>query len=74
MRESRLKVLFRCALHLSWVKYLQGYRIHRVAALLSEGRLNVTEAALEVGIDSLSHFNETLHSLMGVSPKSFVRK
>ena len=54
--------------------YLQGYRIHRAAALLSEGRLNVTEAALEVGFDSLSHFNETFHSFMGVSPKSFVHK
>lgn len=74
INESRLKILFRLALNLSWVKYLQGYRIHRAAALLSEGRLNVTEAALEVGFDSLSHFNETFHSFMGVSPKSFVRK
>jgi AraC-like DNA-binding protein len=72
--ESRLKILFRYALNLSWVKYLQGYRIHRAAALLSEGRLNVTEAAMEVGFDSLSHFNETFHSFMGVSPTSFVRK
>jgi AraC-like DNA-binding protein len=68
------KILFRYALNLPWVKYLQGYRIHRAAALLSEGRLNVTEAALEVGFDSLSHFNETFHLFMGVSPKGFVRK
>ena len=72
--ESQLKILFRHALNLSWVKYLQGYRIHRAAALLSEGRLNVTEAALEVGFDSLSHFNETFHSFMGMSPKSFVHR
>ena len=70
--ESRLKILFRNALNLSWVKYLQGYRIHRAAALLGEGRFNVTEAALEVGFDSLSHFNETFHSFMGESPKHFV--
>jgi len=74
LSESRLKILFRYALNLSWVKYLQGYRIHRAAALLSEGRLNVTEAAMEVGFDSLSHFNETFHSFMGVSPKNFVGK
>lgn len=74
LSESKLKILFRYALNISWVKYLQGYRIHRAAALLSEGRLNVTEAALEVGFDSLSHFNETFHSFMGASPKSFVRK
>ncbi len=74
VNESRLKVLFRLALNLSWVKYLQGYRIHRAAALLSEGRLNVTEAALEIGLESLSHFSETFQSFMGESPKSFVRK
>ncbi len=72
--ESRLKILFRNALNLSWVKYLQGYRFHRAAALLSEGRLNVTEAALEIGFESLSHFSETFQSFMGESPKSFLRK
>jgi AraC-like DNA-binding protein len=69
--ESRLKILFRDSLNLSWVKYLQGYRIHRAAALLSDGRHNVTETALEVGFDSLSHFNETFRSYMGVAPKKF---
>jgi AraC family transcriptional regulator, L-rhamnose operon transcriptional activator RhaR len=72
--ESRLKVLFQDALGLSWVKYLQGYRIHRAAALLSESTHNVTEAALAVGFESLSHFNATFRSFMGVSPKHYVRR
>lgn len=72
--ESRLKVLFQEALGISWVKYLQGYRIHRAAALLSESTYNVTEAALAVGFDSLSHFNATFRSFMGVSPKHYVRR
>lgn len=72
--ESRLKALFRQTLNLSWVKYLQGYRIHRAAALLGEGRLNVTQVALEVGFDSVSHFNQTFRAFMGMSPKSFARR
>ena len=72
--ESQIKLLFHQALNLSWVKYLQGYRIHRAAALLSEGKLNVTEAALAVGFDSLSHFNDTFRSFMGVTPKNFLHK
>ena len=72
--ESRLKALFQEALGLSWVKYLQGYRIHRAAALLSESTHNVTEAALAVGFESLSHFNATFRSFMGVSPKHFARR
>lgn len=72
--ESRLKTLFQEALGISWVKYLQGYRIHRAAALLSESTYNVTEAALAVGFESLSHFNATFRSFMGVSPKHYVRR
>jgi AraC family L-rhamnose operon transcriptional activator RhaR len=72
--ESRLKVLFQEALGLSWVKYLQGFRIHRAAALLSESTHNVTEAALAVGFESLSHFNATFRSFMGVSPKHYARR
>ena len=71
--ESRLKVLFQEMLGISWVKYLQGYRIHRAAALLSESTYNVTEAALAVGFESLSHFNATFRSFMGVSPKHYLR-
>ncbi len=72
--ESRLKVLFQEALGISWVKYLQGYRIHRAAALLSESTYNVTEAAMAVGFESLSHFNATFRSFMGVSPKHYARR
>ncbi len=74
MSESRLKVLFQNALGMSWVKYLQGYRIHRAAALLSEAGHNVTEAALEVGFESLSHFNATFRSFMGVSPSHYTHR
>jgi AraC family L-rhamnose operon regulatory protein RhaS len=48
--ETRLKVLFREALGMTWGKYLQGYRIHRAAALLGESTWNVTETALAVGL------------------------
>lgn len=71
--ESKLKLLFREALSMTWVKYLQGYRIHRAAALLNEGGHNLTEAAMTVGFDSLSHFNVTFRSFMGVSPKDYGR-
>jgi AraC-like DNA-binding protein len=71
LSESRLRYLFEHALGISWVKYLQGYRIHRAAALLNEGRFNVTEAAMTVGFDTLSHFNVTFRSFMGVSPTMY---
>jgi AraC-like DNA-binding protein len=69
--ESRLKAQFRHALGISWVTYLQGYRIHRAAALLGETGMNVTEAALAAGFESLSHFNATFHSFIGVAPTEY---
>jgi AraC family transcriptional regulator, L-rhamnose operon transcriptional activator RhaR len=71
--ETRLKVLFREALGMTWGKYLQGYRIHRAAALLGESNWNVTETALAVGFESLSHFDATFHSFMGVSPRDYAK-
>jgi Helix-turn-helix domain len=58
----------------SWMKFLQGYRIHRALALLSEPGHNVREVALAAGFDSLSHFNTTFHSFMGVSPQHYFKK
>jgi transcriptional regulator GlxA family with amidase domain len=69
--ESTLKVMFQKAISLSWVKYLQGYRVNRAAALLSEPGHNVTETAFAVGFESLAHFNKTFHTFMGVAPKSY---
>jgi AraC-like DNA-binding protein len=69
--ESRMKVLFRSALGMSWVKYLQGYRIHRAAAQLCLAGSSITEAALDVGFDSISHFNSLFRSFMGVSPTEY---
>ena len=71
LSESRLKQLFQQALGISWVRFLQGYRIHRAAALLNESGYNVTEAALAVGFDSFAHFNKTFRAFMGVTPKDF---
>ena len=72
--ESRLKVLFREALGMPWSRYIQSYRIQQAVALLGASDRTVTEAALAVGFESLSHFNATFRSFMGVSPSSYLKK
>jgi len=73
MSESRLKSAFHHALGMSWVRYLQGFRIHRAAARLATPGSNVTEAALAAGFESLSHFNTVFRSFMGVAPKVYAK-
>lgn len=49
-------------------QYLRQIRMERAAELLKSGKFNVTEAALEVGYNSLSHFSQAFCETMGCCP------
>ncbi len=49
-------------------QYLRQLRMEKAASLLRTGRFNVTEVALEVGYNSLSHFSQTFHQTYGCCP------
>lgn len=49
-------------------QYLRQIRLDHAALLLREGRHNVTEAALAVGYNSLSHFSQAFHQRFGCCP------
>ncbi len=49
-------------------QYLRQLRMERAAELLRSGKFNVTEAALEVGYASLSHFSQAFHETFGCCP------
>jgi AraC-like DNA-binding protein len=49
-------------------QWLRRARLERAADLLRGGKYNVTEAALEVGYSSLSHFSQAFHEMFGCCP------
>lgn len=49
-------------------QYLRRLRMERAGELLRSGKYNVTEAALEVGYSSLSHFSQAFCQTMGCCP------
>jgi AraC-like DNA-binding protein len=49
-------------------QYLRQLRMERAAELLRSGEYNVTEAALEVGYASPSHFSQAFHEAFGCCP------
>lgn len=49
-------------------QYLRQLRLERAAELLRTGQCNVTEAALEVGYNSLSHFSTAFRELFQCCP------
>jgi AraC-like DNA-binding protein len=52
-------------------QYLRQLRMERAAELLSSGKFNVTEAALEVGYNSMSHFSQAFCQTMGCCPNLY---
>lgn len=49
-------------------QFLRELRLERAGELLREGRLNVTEVAMEVGYSSLSHFSQAFREHFGSCP------
>lgn len=49
-------------------QYLRRLRMEKAAELLRSREYNVTEAALEVGYASLSHFSQAFHEAFGCCP------
>src|SRR5208283_3820841 len=49
-------------------QYTRQLRMERAAELLKTGKFNVTEAALEVGYSSMSHFSQAFHETFGCCP------
>ncbi len=52
----------------SMTAYLRELRLERAALLLRTGHCNVTEAALEVGYNSVSHFTVAFREMFGCCP------
>ena len=63
-----LSRLFSQEVGLTIQQYIRQIRMERAAELLRSGKCNVTEAALEVGYSSLSHFSATFHQTFGCCP------
>lgn len=55
-------------------QYHRQLRIEEAARLLTEGRLNVSEVAVEVGYRSLSYFTKAFTAQIGCLPSEFSRK
>jgi AraC-like DNA-binding protein len=71
--HPKLNSCFREAYGATIFEYLREVRLSRARSLLEEGRMNVTEAAFEVGYASLSHFAKAFREHFGASPGHYLR-
>ena len=66
-----LSRLFSKEMGMTIPQYVRQIRMERAADLLLGGRHNVTEAAMEVGYSSLSHFSKAFCTTIGCCPVLF---
>ena len=71
MHSSYFCKVFRSALGISFVEYLNLVRISNAKTLLEETKKNVTEIAFEVGFSSVSYFIKTFKKYNSHSPNKY---
>tara|TARA_B100000530_G_scaffold141948_1_gene88858 strand:- start:148 stop:450 length:303 start_codon:yes stop_codon:yes gene_type:complete len=69
--EHYLSRLFSKETGMTLSRYLRAVRIQKASELLETGKMNVTEAAFEVGYQSLSHFARAFREEKGINPSHF---
>lgn len=71
---SHLNFLFRSVLKTTFKSLLQRIRIERARQLLAaDKQLRITDVALTVGFNDLSHFERSFRRIIGISPREYRR-
>ena len=71
--SSYLSRVFSESMGTTITKKLRAMRVEKAADLLRSGDFNVTEAAIEVGYNSVSHFTKAFQEEKGMKPSEFLR-
>ncbi|BFM14500.1 hypothetical protein R50073_06830 [Maricurvus nonylphenolicus] len=71
LSQSRLKRCFKALHGCSISDYIMNARMQHARQLLTEGQLNVTQVAMEVGYEHVCNFSTTFKRESGITPKAF---
>lgn len=73
MSHPKLNRCFKEVYGMTVFQYLRTERLNRARIMLQEQGYSVTEAAFQVGYDSVSHFSQVYKKQFGASPSASVR-
>ncbi len=71
INEKKLKCGFKQVFGVPVFEYFRNYRLEIARELLTSRIMNVTEVAMHIGYQNLSHFSEEFRKKYGVTPKRF---
>lgn len=72
--KSECCLLFKKYVHTTPIKYLVEYRIEKSIALLLENDSTITDIALSVGFNCISHYINTFKKITGTTPYHYKQK
>ncbi len=73
LSERHLTRCFRQEVGITPITYLNRYRVKQAKVMLDEGRMGITEIAMEVGFSSSSYFTRVFREQVGVSPRAYLQ-
>ncbi len=71
MSKEYLARCFHQEMGITLVTYLNRYRVNQAKVLLEEGRLSLTEIALETGFSGSAYFSRVFRQEVGMSPSEY---
>jgi AraC family transcriptional regulator len=74
MSQYHFARLFKQATGFSPYQYALKCRVDRAKELLLQGKLSITDVALEVGFSSQSHFTQSFKKMLGMTPKQLIKQ
>jgi AraC-like DNA-binding protein len=73
LSERHLTRCFNQEVGLSLITYLNRYRVRVAKAMLDDGKMGITEIAMEVGFSTSAYFTHVFHDEVGVSPRAYLQ-
>jgi len=69
--ENQINRLFKKYFNMTFIKYLNNFRIDKAIELLQNKDLTIKEIAGEVGFNNLNYFYKTFKNITGSTPKNY---
>ncbi len=70
----KIPVILKETFRLSFTGYINSLRLNEAKRLLTETDMSITDIAMDIGYNNISHFNSIFKFIENVSPREFRRK
>lgn len=74
MNRSSFCIFFKKATGITFITYLNEYRIGQACQLLKQKKMNISEICFQVGFNNITYFNRVFKRMTGISPSEYIQQ